>query len=105
MPRATAPSTSTSRWVSDSTVCWLTADTDTGHPDVHQDDVGQLAQRDGDRLRAVRRLAHNLDVVGRPQQHTEPAAHEHLVIGDRDADHDRCPPYGRCAVTRKPPPG
>ena len=33
----------------------------------------------------------DLDVVGRPQQHGEPAAHQRLVVGDRDADHVRRP--------------
>ena len=45
----------------------------------------------------------DLDVVGRPQQHREPAPHEGLVVGDRDADHSASP-YGNSATTAKPPP-
>ena len=75
------------------------------HADVHEDDVGLLARDEVDGFGAVRRLADDLDVVGRPQQHREAAAHERLVVGDRDRGSFRRLRTGSSATTRKPPPG
>ena len=77
-----------------------------GHADVHEDDVGLLARDELDRLDAVGGLADDLDVVGRAQQHREAAAHERLIVGDRDPDRivTRRPRTGSSATTRKPPP-
>ncbi len=59
---------------------------------------GRSTRDEVDRLASVGRLADDLDVVGRPQQHGESAAHERLVVGDRDPDHGggghSASPYG-----------
>ena len=65
---------------------------------------GSLAAREVDRLAPFGRLADDLDVVGRPQQHREPAAHERLVVGDRDADHVGSP-YGSSRRDAEPAAG
>ena len=56
------------------------------HADVHQHDVGPLAQHDLDRLGAVAGLADDVDVGRRAQQHAEPAAHQRLIVGDDHGD-------------------
>ena len=69
---------------------------------------------DGDRLVAVGRLAHDLDVVLGVEQDPEPGADQGLVVGEDDADHarpraaariDGTGATGSQARTRKPPPG
>ena len=42
-----------------------------------------------ERLAAVRRLADDLDVLLRVEDHAKAAADERLVVGDEDADHAR----------------
>ena len=73
---------------------------DVGHADVHQHDVGPLAAGELDRLGAVGRLADDLDVVLGVEQGPEPAAYEHLIVGEEDLDHWR--PF-QVATTSKPP--
>ena len=74
-----------------------------GHANVHEEDVGSFEARQVDGLGAVGGLADDFDVGCRSQQHGEAAAHERLIVGDRDTDHAAAP-YGRVAATRKPPP-
>ena len=59
-----------------------------GHADVHQDHVRAAEAGEVDRAFAVSRLGDDLDVGLRVEDHPEAAAHERLVVGDRDADHD-----------------
>jgi hypothetical protein len=94
------------------------------HPDVHQDDGRALGPGQRDRLLAVDRLAHYLDVVRRLEQHPEAGPDQRLVVGQQHPDH-RGPARpdsagrpasagsaprprlssGSRAVTRKPPSG
>jgi hypothetical protein len=60
---------------------------DARHADVHEHDVGQCLPRARDRLGAVARLADDLDVGLRAQDHAKARAHEALVVGEQDADH------------------
>ena len=50
---------------------------------------GRSSSHELDRFASVRGLADDLDVGRRAQQHREPAAHERLIVGDRDPDHSR----------------
>ena len=72
------------------------------HPQVHQHDVGPGGERESDRLLAVRGLAHDLEVVEQPEQGDEPVAHERLIVGDEDPDHEGRP-AGFVAVTTNTP--
>ncbi len=60
-----------------------------GHAHVHQHHVGVELAGAADGLHAVRRLAHDLDVRLGLQQRAQTAAHERVVVGDEQADHDR----------------
>ena len=57
-----------------------------GHADVHQDDGRVEARRLLDRLEAVARLGHDLDVLLVGEQHPEAGADHRLVVGDEHAD-------------------
>ena len=61
---------------------------DAGHADVHQHDVGPQLEGEAHGLVAVGGLADDGDVVLRVEQGPEPAAHQRLVVGDDDGDHD-----------------
>ena len=56
------------------------------HADVHQDDVGVELAGCPERLLAVARLADDLDVRLRLEDHAEARAHESLVVDDQDTD-------------------
>src|SRR5262249_1433993 len=66
-------------------------------------EVGSEAAHQVDRRRAVVGLAHDLDVVLGVEQHPEPGAHEHLIVGERDPDQPASTAAGSRAQTRKPP--
>ena len=55
---------------------------------------GRSRRDELDGLAPVGGLADDLDVGGRAQQHREAAAHERLVVGDRDPDHSGTPRTG-----------
>jgi hypothetical protein len=57
-----------------------------GHADVHQDDVGQRLGGLLDRLRAVARLADQIDIRLALQDHLETAAEQGVIIDDHRAD-------------------
>jgi hypothetical protein len=75
------------------------------HADVEQHDVGSPLAGEGKRLDAVAGLGDHLDVLLRLEDHAEPAAHERLVVGDENTDHDGGDPIGSRARTAKPPSG
>ncbi len=76
------------------------------HPDVEEAHVGPDAPRERHGFGAVGRLAHDLDVGLRVEDHPEPGAHELLVVGDEHAHaHVDQPERGSAAVTAHPPPG
>ena len=52
-----------------------------------------------ERFAAVRRLADDLDVLLGLQDHSKPAPHERLVVGDEDADHRSTASTGKCTRT------
>jgi len=52
------------------------------HPDVHQDDVGQIAARGFDGLATGPRFADDLDAVG-VEQHRSDALSDQLVVVDQ----------------------
>lgn len=56
----------------------------------------------GDRLGAVTGLAEYLHIGGRLDENPEPAAHQSLVVGDDDADHDAARSVGMRARTWNP---
>ena len=60
-----------------------------GHADVHQHDVGQRLDRLAHGLVTVGRLADDGDVRLGVEQGAEPGAHQRLVVGEQDGDHDR----------------
>src|SRR5207302_9142811 len=67
-------------------------------------DVGDEVLRQAHSLITLARLPYDLDVVLGVEQRPEPGAHERLVVGQQDADHDSfC--TGSRARTRNPPPG
>ena len=68
------------------------------HAHVHEDDVGVELARELERLHAVGRFAHELEVGPLLEHHAEAAAHERLVVDDENAGHS-----GNLAATRKPP--
>ena len=86
-----------------------------GHAHVHQHDVRNVPPGQLDRLRAIRGLADDLDVVLGLQDHPEPGAHQLLIVDHEDTDRPSChrtPPVGTAARssgsrarTRNPPPG
>jgi hypothetical protein len=61
------------------------------HADVHQDDVGAGGLDQPQRLLAVARFADDRHVVLGLDDHSEPRAHEGLVVDDEDADHSAPP--------------
>lgn len=69
-----------------------------GHPDVHEHDVGIEVRHQRDGLRAVARLADDVDVVRVVQDHPQSGAHEGLVVGDDHPDRH----VGRVARTANP---
>ena len=62
---------------------------DVRHADVHQDHVRLHAVRGVHRLRAVGRLADDLDVLLGVEDHPESRPNERLVVDDEDADPPR----------------
>ena len=58
-----------------------------GHADVHEDDVRTVGVDRREHLRAVLRLADDLEVVGAAEHHRQPGAHERVVVDDQHADH------------------
>src|SRR4051794_18942911 len=75
-----------------------------GHADVHQHDVWAQGAGLVDRLAPVGRLADDLDLGLRVEDHAEAGADERLVVDEEDADH---PPAstGSIARSEKPPSG
>ena len=55
------------------------------HPDIQKAHIGTDAARQRDRLRAVRRLADDLDPGLRVEDHPQSRAHKVLVVGDQHA--------------------
>ncbi len=76
------------------------------HSDVHQHDVGLGTARRLDRLDAVLRLRDDAQVGGGLDDHSEPGAHERLVVGDQDPELMRRPAAsGRWACRANPSAG
>ncbi len=79
-----------------------------GHADVHQHHVRALTRHQVDGLSPVRGLTHDFDVLGRAEQHREPAPDQGLIVRHRYPDHRVAPVsstrQGSTAVTRNPPP-
>lgn len=61
-----------------------------GHADVHEDDVGAFALGQRDRLGAVAGLADGAQARRGVDQDAEAAAQQGLVVGDEDAQIQRC---------------
>src|SRR5579883_1345775 len=59
-----------------------------GHADVEEQHVRRGLEHLGDRLLAARRLADQLDVAGQLEQAPQADAHDRVVVGEHDADHD-----------------
>src|SRR5439155_20190221 len=59
----------------------------TGHHNVEEDDVRLLRPHLGDRVVDVARLADDVDVRLRAQQHAQAGADDRVVVDDDDADH------------------
>ena len=77
---------------------------ESGHANVHQEDVGPVPSGELDGRVTVGGLPDELEVIGVVDEGAEAGAYEWLVVGDGDPDHDGSP-EGRWAATRKPPPG
>src|SRR5262249_45020263 len=77
---------------------------ESGHADVHQDDVGGQGACLCQCLAAVARLAGDAQIWLGFQQHPQALPDQVLVVGDQDADHDGSPTGSR-AQTVNPPPG
>lgn len=77
-----------------------------GHSQVHEDDVGSQVFRQSYRLRAVVRLAQDLDVLRLLEEHAQSHTDELLVVDDEDADHSwgsmSGAKAGSSAVSRQP---
>ena len=67
---------------------------DLGHADVHQHDIRRDAARLLDRLSPVGRLADDLEVGLRLEDHPEAGAHECLVVDDQHAHRPAARPPG-----------
>ena len=80
---------------------------ESGHADVHQDDVGVQAACLGQCLAAVAGLAGDGRSGSASSSIRRPSRIEVLVVGDQDADHDRRAgaAIGSRAQTVNPPPG
>ena len=63
-----------------------------GHRDIEQDDVGLQALGQAQRLRAVARLADDLEVGVGQEQGPEAGADHRVVVSDQDADRQSAPP-------------
>ncbi len=59
---------------------------DTGHPQVHEDDVGRERVHERERLGAVGGFAHDLEVRLRGQHAPEAVANDRVIVGDEHAD-------------------
>src|SRR5205807_8120518 len=57
------------------------------HPDVHEDDVGLRRPGQGERLRTVGSLTHDVEAVLWTQDPPQALTHEGLVVDKEDADH------------------
>jgi hypothetical protein len=57
------------------------------HPDVHEDDVGEVRAGQPDRLGAVGRLADDLHVLGAFEQAAKAGPDQLLVVRQQDPDH------------------
>ena len=69
---------------------------DARHLHVEQHDVRVVRRDERDRLAAVRRLAHDLDVRLFAEQSTKPLPGERLIVDDEDAQ------WGHDALRRRP---
>src|SRR5215467_1434193 len=76
-----------------------------GHSDVHENHVRVKLPDRRHRLQAVPRLAHNLQVGLRFDDHLEAGPDQALVVADQDRDAHGGGSSGRQAQTRNPPPG
>ena len=72
-----------------------------GHPQIHQDNVGEQISGHGDGLIAVRGGAHDFDVRQEAEHHGEPFTDHSLVVSDENAH--RLAHAGTRNSTRKPP--
>jgi len=61
------------------------------HPDVRHHDVRSLTFDQGNGLDPTVRLADNLEVGRRAEQHRQATADQRLVVGQRRPDHDGSP--------------
>ena len=72
-----------------------------GHADVQERDIDRGLAQGAQQRFATGRLDDDLDVGLRVQQRAETGAHQLVVVGQRDADHD-APAHGRRATTIVP---
>src|SRR5690606_11145417 len=77
-----------------------------GHPQVHDHDVGLQLLGQGQALGAVRGLGHDLDPRLGREHAPQAAARDLLVVRDEDADalHAHVSGHGSVALTTVPPP-
>jgi len=71
-----------------------------GHPQVHENDVWEQVNGQGDSLVTVSGGAHDLDLGQQAEHHRQPFTDHSLVVGDEDAD--RLVHAGTRNSTRKP---
>ena len=72
-----------------------------GHPQIHEDDVGEQVSGHGDRLVAISGGAHDLDVRQQAQHHRQSFTDHPLVVSDENTH--RLAHAGTRNSTRKPP--
>ncbi len=72
-----------------------------GHPQIHEDDVGEQVSGQGDGLVAIRGGAHDFDVRQKAQHHRQPFTDHSLVVSDQNTH--RLAHAGTRSSTRKPP--
>ena len=61
------------------------------HPDVHQHDIRPGAGHEIDRLASVPRLADDIEVGLRREQHAHAGAEQRLIVDEDDSDHATSP--------------
>jgi hypothetical protein len=66
------------------------------HPQVHQDQVGSEHRDEGERLRAVLRLADDVEVRFLGQDRRHAGAHDGVVVDDEETDAHRGTSNRRC---------
>jgi hypothetical protein len=74
-----------------------------GYPYVHDRHVGTVLAGEAHRFLAVAGLGDHLDVLLGVDDRAQPFAHQVLVVGEQDPDHDAGPLSGRRASTVNPP--